>query len=122
LNWGAKPANAPFIDCWGSNAQSQNCMDLCQDINPNDSVLECDLPLPSNSSGFEFTIHQMPNGFWWGDKAYYDQGGCGDLQGTVTLSTANQSVTYIVISNNPNAPKVEDLNAQFVNGYVVNVP
>jgi hypothetical protein len=87
---------------------------MCVDTNPNDSVLECDLPLPSGTANFLFQVEKTPAAFWWGDQAYYDDGGCGMDNGTVTVTGPSGNIPYTRVANN-NGPS-------FKNGLVAAVP
>ncbi|MFH1704893.1 MAG: hypothetical protein ABH861_02855 [Patescibacteria group bacterium] len=98
LQWFADPPGPTLYD-W-----IQATFDMCVDTDPNDSVLECDLPLPSGTANFLFTVRKYDpqtkaSVFWWGDTSYYVDGGCGDYNGTVTLTGPSGDITYVMQSN-----------------------
>jgi hypothetical protein len=100
LQWSAKKPGPGGYSCWDGQPCSTygDPANLCVDTNPNDSILECDLPLPSGSSVFEFDVAKVTgNIFWWGDESTFAGGGNGATNGHVTLSTSAGSVTYTMV-------------------------
>lgn len=83
----------------------------CADIDISDTLLECDLPVPSGSSNFEFQVTR-PDGRFWGDHAC-DSGGCGNPLGSLTL-TKGGDIPYMFQPNSAGPP--------YYNGYLASVP
>jgi len=84
----------------------------CADANPNDAVLECELPVPSGSRTFEFQIN-LPDGSYWGDHSC-TSGGCDAPVGTLTLTLNGADIAYTFTPNPSGAP--------YYNGYLALVP
>jgi len=84
----------------------------CADANPNDAVLECELPVPSGSRTFEFQIN-LPDGSYWGDHSC-TSGGCDAPVGRLTLTLNGADIAYTFTPNPSGAP--------YYNGYLALVP
>lgn len=90
---------------WGMIAE-------CADVNSSDAWLECDLPVPSGASPFEFQVY-LPNGKYWGDHSC-DSGGCGQPLGQLTLMKGGIPASYSFVPNQSGPP--------YYNGHLVLVP
>jgi hypothetical protein len=101
-----QPPNAPSHG-WGIVSD-------CVDTIPGDGTLECELPLPSGTSPFEFQI-DLPNGSFWGDQSCSSLGGCGKPNGTVKLSNTKGPIPVTLVPNNTN-------NQPYYNGHVQLIP
>lgn len=134
-------ANTPGpggYNCWAGATCSTygNAANWCVDTNPADSVLECDLPFPSGTTSFYFTVS---NGtFWWGDQSCDAMGGAGQYNGTLTLSTSAGALAYVKngtsnLANDGNPADCDtpleqtcaaptDCDGEYYNGYVALVP
>ncbi len=66
---------------------------LCPDLIPNDGLLDCDLDMPSGTTGFLFTV-LLGDGRWWGDWSCAPTGGCGKPIGLVTLTGPSGLIVY----------------------------
>lgn len=117
----------PFRFEWESktplNAWVKATFDLCPDTNPADSVLECDLDLPSGSTELVFTAAKIdPNApndtgaatYWWGDWSCPAPGGCGTDNGHIYLSNSKGPVPYDRKQNNA--------GPLYQNGHVAVIP
>jgi hypothetical protein len=89
-----------------------NVVSECEDTNPNDSVLECELPVLSGSQLFEFQIN-LPDGTYWGDHSCWS-GGCDAPIGILVLTLNGTNVEYTFNPNSSGAP--------YFNGYLTLVP
>jgi hypothetical protein len=99
---------SPAYSCWDKDvppyatcSEYGNIDNLCVDSDITDSVLECNLPLPSGSQGLEFTVHHLaPMEYWWSDELDYAQGGDGATIGTVVLTCPNGSTQAFTLQMN----------------------
>jgi hypothetical protein len=101
--WWAVPGSVPV---------SWRVITECVDLYTGDAILECDLPVPSGASPFEFQVN-LPGAKYWGDEAC-DSGGCGNTLGTVTLTKGGNTVSYTLTPNGSGPP--------YYNGRVAVVP
>lgn len=86
---------------------------LCPDSMPGNGVVTCDLPMPSDTINFLFTVH-LPDGRWWGDLSCDPGGGCGQTIGQVDLLSPSGPLDYVM--------KPNKAGSLYQNGLVAKVP
>lgn len=84
----------------------------CLDPDATDDLLECDLPVPSGASAFEFQVF-IPDSKYWGDHSCIS-GGCNHPLGALMLTAKEMTLVYTFVPNGT--------GPLYYNGYLMFVP
>jgi hypothetical protein len=74
----------------------------CIDAQSGDGRLDCQFPVASQSSPFEFQI-DLPNGQYWGDQSCWN-GGCGTTVGDLAVYGPDGVLGYALVPNQSGPP------------------
>lgn len=121
----------PIFNCWDNGSPNTQygtpACNICPDTNPNDSVLECDLPLPTGTKNFQFNVRKydpqtMITKFWWGDKVNYIDGGCGNTNGTFMVTVTGPNGNGNVNPTELLTDYGKQNNLELYNAFIATIP